>query len=86
MKLIKYLLILKKKTCRGTCAAAQHPARHFPIALPNDSSSWATLKGKYVVFGEVIEDTDVLDRLDSVGSSNGVSMEKVWIGGCGVLE
>jgi cyclophilin family peptidyl-prolyl cis-trans isomerase len=56
----------------------------FFVVLANYSSSWATLKGKYVVFGEVIEDIDVLDRLDSVGSSNGVPKEKVWIGG--VLE
>jgi cyclophilin family peptidyl-prolyl cis-trans isomerase len=49
----------------------------FIVVLANDSASWATMKGKYAVFEEVFDDMDVLHRLDSVGSSNGVPMEEV---------
>ncbi|KAF8526591.1 cyclophilin-like domain-containing protein [Hysterangium stoloniferum] len=80
---------LKKEVKMGSLAMANSGknsnSSQFFVVLANDSASWAKLKGKYVVFGEVIEGMDVLDKLDAVGASNGVPVEKVWIGGCGVL-
>ena len=56
----------------------------FFVVLADDESKLSKMNGKYVVFGEVIEGLDVLERLDAVGGgSDGKPSAPVWIGGCG---
>jgi len=81
---------LKKDVRRGSLAMANsgknsNSSQYF-VVLANDATSWAKVKGKYVVFGEVKEGEEVLDKLDAVGTENGVPGQKVWVGDCGVLE
>jgi cyclophilin family peptidyl-prolyl cis-trans isomerase len=57
----------------------------FFVVLANQEALWAKLKGKYVIFGEVVAGFDVLEKLNLVGGSDGKPSEKVWIGGCGML-
>ena len=57
----------------------------FFVVLTDDESKLAKMNGKYVVFGELQEGWDVLDRLDEVGSADGKPSAPVWIGGCGKL-
>lgn len=56
------------------------------VVLASDGAALDRLKGKYVVFGALEDGWDVLDRLDAVGSASGTPTERVWVGGCGVLE
>lgn len=44
------------------------------------------LDGKHVVFGEVVEGTDVVDRVEKLGSRNGSVSAKVTIAASGVVE
>lgn len=80
---------LKKEVKRGSLAMANsgknsNTSQYF-VVLAKDVSSWAKIKGKYVVFGDVLEGEDVLDKLDAVGAANGVPTDRVWVGECGVL-
>ena len=44
------------------------------------------LNGKHVVFGEVVEGMDVLDKLEAVGSRSGTTSKPVKISDCGELK
>lgn len=57
----------------------------FFVVLTDDEDKLAKLSGKYVVFGELKEGWDVLQRLDDVGETDGTSSVPVWVGGCGKL-
>ncbi|XP_074546306.1 peptidyl-prolyl cis-trans isomerase-like [Halichoeres trimaculatus] len=46
-------------------------------------TSW--LDGKHVVFGNVVEGMDVVNKIEAVGSSNGKTSAKVVIADCGQL-
>ena len=74
---------------RGSLAMANSGkntnSSQFFVVLTDDESKLAKMNGKYVVFGELQEGWDVLDRLDEVGSADGKSSVPVWIGGCGKL-
>lgn len=58
----------------------------------NDSQFFITmgptnwLNGHHTVFGKVLEGMEVLDAMESCGSSNGKVQNKVCIANCGVLE
>ena len=41
------------------------------------------LDGKHVVFGEVIEGLDILDKMEQVGSQSGKTSKTVKIENCG---
>jgi cyclophilin family peptidyl-prolyl cis-trans isomerase len=52
--------------------------------LTDDENKLAKLRGKYVMFGRVVEGWDVLERLNEVGGGlDGKPTTNVWIGGCG---
>ncbi|KAI9065186.1 hypothetical protein FKP32DRAFT_1685054 [Trametes sanguinea] len=80
---------LKKKARRGTLAMANSGkntnSSQFFVVLTDDEAKLAKVNGKYVVFGELKEGWEVLDRLDAVGSADGKPTVPVWIGGCGKL-
>ncbi|MEU3510124.1 peptidylprolyl isomerase [Streptomyces longwoodensis] len=46
-------------------------------------TSW--LDGKHVVFGEVVEGSDIVDRIESLGSSSGSPKAKVTISASGTV-
>lgn len=41
------------------------------------------MSGKYVVFGELKQGWEVLEKLNEIGSEDGQPTQKVWIGDCG---
>ena len=43
------------------------------------------LDGKHVVFGEVIEGSDVVKHIESLGSQSGKTSKKIVVADCGVL-
>ncbi|AZM90463.1 MULTISPECIES: peptidylprolyl isomerase [Streptomyces] len=47
-------------------------------------TSW--LDGKHVVFGEVVEGQDVVDKIESLGSQSGAPKAKVEIAASGTVE
>lgn len=54
------------------------------VALTNDEVKLNKMNGKYVVFGEVVQGHDVLDRLDEVGGgADWKPSLPVWVGACG---
>ncbi|OSD00533.1 hypothetical protein PYCCODRAFT_1437399 [Trametes coccinea BRFM310] len=81
---------LKKKARRGSLAMANSGkntnSSQFFVVLTDDETKLAKISGKYVIFGELQEGWEVLDRLDAVASADGKPMMPVWIGGCGKLE
>jgi len=44
------------------------------------------LDGKHVVFGKVVEGMEVVDKVESYGSSSGKTSKTVTIADCGQLE
>ena len=48
------------------------------------STPW--LNGRHVVFGEVIEGTEVVDELEKIGSGSGATSKTAIIADCGILE
>ena len=44
------------------------------------------LDGKHTVFGKVEEGTDVVDKLNKLGTRSGTPKEKVIIKDCGIVE
>ena len=58
----------------------------FFVGLTDDETKLAKMNGKYVVFGQVEEGWDVLDKLNAVaGGADGKSTKPVWIGECGAI-
>ena len=49
--------------------------------LTTEATSW--LDGKHVVFGSVVEGTDIVKQMEAVGSSSGTPSKKVQITNCG---
>ncbi|ASO20572.1 peptidylprolyl isomerase [Actinoalloteichus hoggarensis] len=47
-------------------------------------TSW--LNGKHVVFGEVVEGKEIVDKIESFGSSSGTTKAKIQIASSGVVE
>ena len=47
-------------------------------------TSW--LDGKHVVFGEVIQGSDVVRKMEAVGTTNGKPSESVSIAECGEVK
>ncbi|MET9856261.1 peptidylprolyl isomerase [Streptomyces sp. NPDC006450] len=47
-------------------------------------TSW--LDGKHVVFGEVVEGTDIVDRIEKLGTPSGSTRGKIEIAASGVVE
>lgn len=78
---------LKTKIRRGSLAMANSGknsnSSQFFVVLTDDSTKLAKMQGKYVVFGEMKEGWDVLDRLNDVGTADGSTTLPVWISGCG---
>ncbi|MGW6855221.1 peptidylprolyl isomerase [Streptomyces xanthophaeus] len=44
------------------------------------------LDGKHVVFGEVVEGTEIVDKIESLGSQSGGTKAKIEIAASGVVE
>ena len=44
------------------------------------------LNGRHVVFGEVVEGMDIVDKLEKIGSGSGTTSKTAIIADCGVLE
>lgn len=42
------------------------------------------MNGKYVAFGQIVEGEGVLDKLEAVGTADGVPNQKVFITDCGL--
>ena len=81
---------LKKKFARGSLAMANSGkntnSSQFFVVLTDDESKLAKMNGKYVIFGELKDGWEVLDRLNAVGGgADGKPSVPVWIGGCGKL-
>lgn len=57
----------------------------FFVVLTDDESKLSKLNGKYVVFGELEEGWEILDRLDAIGGADGNPSLPVWVGACGRL-
>jgi len=82
---------LKKAIKKGSLAMANSGknsnSSQWFVVLTDEESKLKKMAGKYVVFGELIQGWDVLDKLDAVSGKggDGKPLERVWIGGCGVL-
>ncbi|KDQ20002.1 hypothetical protein BOTBODRAFT_383856 [Botryobasidium botryosum FD-172 SS1] len=82
---------LRKAIKKGSLAMANSGknsnSSQWFVVLTDEESKLKKMAGKYVVFGELIQGWDVLDKLDAVGGKggDGKPLERVWIGGCGAL-
>ena len=63
------------------------PPNHLSITLPHAHTHTHThrLDGKHVVFGTVLDGTDVVDAMERVGSDSGKTSKEVTISDCGQL-
>ena len=58
----------------------------FFVVVTDDEGKLSKMNGKYVVFGELKDGWDVLERLNDVGGdASGKPSMPVWIGACGKL-
>jgi peptidylprolyl isomerase len=46
-------------------------------------ASW--LDGKHVVFGEVVEGADIVQTIERLGSSSGVTKKRILVAGSGTV-
>ncbi|KAK7683213.1 hypothetical protein QCA50_013886 [Cerrena zonata] len=80
---------LKKKMHRGSLAMANsgknsNSSQYF-VVLTDDEVKLNKMNGKYVVFGDVVQGHDVLDKLDEVGGgADGKPSLPVWVSACGM--
>lgn len=59
----------------------------FFIVLTDNASKLAKISGKYVVFGQVVDEClGLLERLNDVGVEEGKPRLPIWIGGCGLED
>ncbi|KAJ3795674.1 cyclophilin-like domain-containing protein [Lentinula aff. detonsa] len=56
----------------------------FFVVLSGAESQLARIRGKYDVFGEVVDGWQVLEQLNKVGTAEGDVLYDVWIDDCGV--
>lgn len=56
----------------------------FFVILTDAEAQLAKINGKFVVFGQLIDGWEVLERLDRVGTGDGMPREPVWIEDCGL--
>ena len=74
---------------RGVLAMANSGSNsntsQFFITLTDDSSRLAKLNGKYVVFGQLVEGWEVLDRLNQVSVNGETPTIPVFIHDCGEI-
>lgn len=80
---------LKVKPARGSIAMANagknSNTSQFFVVLTDNPGQLKKLEGKYVTFAKAVEGLDVLEKLNAVGTREGVPQEEVWIENCGVL-
>ncbi|KDQ60411.1 hypothetical protein JAAARDRAFT_126212 [Jaapia argillacea MUCL 33604] len=79
---------LKTKPKQGSLAMANSGkntnSSQFFVVLTDEESKLSKMSGKYVVFGQLKEGWDVLQKLDEAGGdADGKPSIPVWIGGCG---
>ncbi|KAJ6627137.1 cyclophilin-like domain-containing protein, partial [Mycena sp. CBHHK59/15] len=55
----------------------------FFVISTDAEAQLAKINGKYVVFGQLVDGWEVLQRLDSIGTGDGTPHEPVWIEDCG---
>ena len=56
----------------------------FFVMLTDDEKKSAKMLGKYVIFGQLKQGWEVLEKLDGVGGGDdGRPSSEVWIGKCG---
>ncbi|KAF8825800.1 hypothetical protein HHX47_DHR6000580 [Lentinula edodes] len=56
----------------------------FFVVLSGAESQLARIRGKYDVFGEVVDGWQVLEQLNKVGTADGDVLCDVWVDDCGV--
>ncbi|KAJ3918766.1 cyclophilin-like domain-containing protein [Lentinula edodes] len=56
----------------------------FFVVLSGVESQLARIRGKYDVFGEVVDGWQVLEQLNKVGTADGDVLCDVWVDDCGV--
>ncbi|KAJ3810464.1 cyclophilin-like domain-containing protein [Lentinula lateritia] len=56
----------------------------FFVVLSGAESQLARIRGKYDVFGEVVDGWQVLEQLNNVGTADGDVLCDVWVDDCGV--
>ncbi|KZP03554.1 hypothetical protein FIBSPDRAFT_807696 [Athelia psychrophila] len=79
---------LKIKPQKGSLAMANSGKNsntsQFFVILTDDEKKLSKLFGKYVIFGQLKQGFEVLEKMDSVGGGDdGRPSEEVWIGQCG---
>ncbi|KZO91053.1 hypothetical protein CALVIDRAFT_506107 [Calocera viscosa TUFC12733] len=80
---------LKAKPVRGSVAMANagknSNTSQFFFVLSSDPAQLKKIYGKYVVFGQVVQGMDVLDKLNDIGTQVGGPVLEVWIDDSGTV-